>query len=51
MTSEEAYDEALRRIREEEVLIKKQAPDDSHHRVLVLSNRSLNQSTILCVYT
>ena len=25
---------------------KKQAPDDSHHRMLALSNRSLNQSTI-----
>jgi hypothetical protein len=26
---------------------KKQAPEDSHHRMLALSNRSLNQSTIL----
>ena len=26
--------------------LQKQAPDDSHHRMLALSNRSLNQSTI-----
>jgi hypothetical protein len=34
-----------------ELIDKIQTPADSHRRVLVLSNRGLNQSTIFKVYT